>query len=89
MSDSKQVDKGLDKFLSFMSRKGLNITAQRKLIARAFFEFPGHHTLEEFYQHVQTLDKSIGQTTVYRTVKLLCDAGLARELHFTDSAKRK
>ena len=61
MSDSKQVDKGLDKFLSFMSRKGLNITAQRKLIARAFFEFPGHHTLEEFYQHVQTLDKSIGQ----------------------------
>lgn len=87
MSDSKQVDKGLDKFLSFMSRKGLNITAHRKLIARAFFEFPGHHTLEEFYQHVQTLDKSIGQTTVYRTVKLLCDAGLARELHFTDSAK--
>ena len=71
MSDSKQVDKGLDKCLSFMSRKGLNITAQRKLIARAFYEFPGHHTLEEFYQHDQTQEKRIGQTTENRTNKHL------------------
>ena len=66
MSDSKQVDKGMDKFLSFMSRKGLNITAQRKLIARAFFEFPGHHTLEEL-SHINifqgTKTQSPSQTT--------------------------
>ena len=57
-------DAELEKFLDFMNRHGLNITAQRRVIARAFFEYPGHHTLEEFYQHVQKLDKSIGQTTV-------------------------
>ena len=57
-------------FLEFMSRKGLNTTAQRRIIADAFFELPGHHSLEEFYQHVQKLDPRIGQTTVYRTLKL-------------------
>ena len=55
-------------FLEFMSRKGLNTTAQRRIIADAFFELPGHHSLEEFYQHVQKLDPRIGQTTVYRTL---------------------
>ena len=75
-------------FLDFMSRKGLNTTAQRKVIAEAFFDFPGHHSLEEFYLHVQKKDPSIGQTTVYRTLKLLCDAGLATEIHFSDGIAR-
>ena len=75
-------------FLEFMSRKGLNTTAQRRIIAQAFFELPGHHSLEEFYQHVLKLDTGIGQTTVYRTLKLLCDAGLATEIQFSDNITR-
>lgn len=79
---------GINRFLSFMSRNGLNMTAQRRAIAEYFFQFPGHHTLEEFYQFVQKKDRSIGQTTVYRTLKLLCEAGLAVEIHFTDGVTR-
>lgn len=78
----------LSDFLDFMNRRGLNTTAQRRVIARAFFEFPGHHSLEEFYQHVLALDPGIGQTTVYRTLKLLCDAGLATEIQFSDNITR-
>ncbi len=72
-------------FLDFMTRNKMNTTAQRLRIAEAFFNLPGHHTLEEFYQHMQKLDPSIGQTTVYRTLKLLVAAGLASEIHLTDS----
>ncbi len=72
-------------FLDFMNRNKMNTTAQRLRIAEAFFNLPGHHTLEEFYQHMQKLDPSIGQTTVYRTLKLLVAAGLAAEIHLTDS----
>ena len=75
-------------FLDFMSRHGLNTTAQRRTIAQAFFELPGHHSLEEFYQYVLTQDPGIGQTTVYRTLKLLCDAGLATEIQFSDNITR-
>ena len=75
-------------FLAFMSRRGLNTTAQRRAIAESFFEFPGHHSLEEFYQHISASDPGIGQTTVYRTLKLLCDAGLATETDFGDGITR-
>ena len=75
-------------FLDFMNRKGLNTTSQRRIIAEAFFELPGHHSLEEFYQHILQRDPGIGQTTVYRTLKLLCDAGMAMEIHFSDGITR-
>ncbi len=75
----------VEQFLEFMNRNKMNTTAQRRRIAEAFFNLPGHHTLEEFYQHMQKLDPSIGQTTVYRTLKLLVAAGLASEIHLTDS----
>ena len=85
---TQQNNAGLSEFLDFMSRKGLNTTSQRRIIAEAFFELPGHHSLEEFYQHVIKRDSGIGQTTVYRTLKLLCDAGLAMEIHFSDGITR-
>lgn len=75
-------------FINFMAQKGLNVTSQRKIIAEAFFELPGHHSLEEFYQHIIKKDSGIGQTTVYRTLKLLCDAGLATEIQFSDNITR-
>lgn len=78
----------LDNFLQFMARKGLNTTSQRKAIAEAFFTCPGHHSLEEFYRHVSEFDSSIGQSTVYRTLKLLCEAGLATETQFSDNITR-
>ena len=85
---SKQNNASLADFLDFMSRKGLNTTSQRRVIAVAFFELPGHHSLEEFYQYILGRDPGIGQTTVYRTLKLLCDAGLATEIHFSDGITR-
>lgn len=78
----------LTAFHDFMSRHGLNTTAQRRTIAQAFFELPGHHSLEEFYQYILKQDAGIGQTTVYRTLKLLCDAGLATEIQFSDNITR-
>lgn len=78
----------LEAFQAYMARRGLNATAQRRTIAEAFFSLPGHHSLEEFYQHLLLSDPGIGQTTVYRTLKLLCEAGLAAEIHFADGIAR-
>ncbi len=80
--------KSVEGFLNFMKRNGMNSTAQRRTIADLFFKLPGHHSLEEFYQIVSREDPSIGQTTVYRTLKLLCEAGFATEIHLTDDICR-
>lgn len=78
----------LNDFMEFMNHHGLNKTEQRIKIAQAFFNFPGHHSLEEFYKYIAEQDNSIGQTTVYRTLKLLCDSGLANEIQFGDNITR-
>ena len=78
----------VEDFLAFMKRKGMNTTTQRRTIAETFFGLTGHHTLEEFYQILSKKDPRIGQTTVYRTLKLLCEAGFATEIHFSDDITR-
>lgn len=85
---SEDIHNFLDTFLHFMLRKKLNRTLQRQIIAEEFFALPGHHSLEEFYKLVERRDPSIGQTTVYRTLKLLCEAGLANEIQFSDNITR-
>jgi Fur family ferric uptake transcriptional regulator len=47
-----------------------------------FFSTTGHLSAEELYQKVQKVDPGIGLTTVYRTLKLLTEAGLAKERRF-------
>lgn len=78
----------LSDFVAFMANNGYSNTTQRRIIAEAFFNYPGHHTIDEFYHHVSNIDPKIGQTTVYRTLKLLCAAGLASEIQFSDSISR-
>ena len=47
-----------------------------------------HTTAEELYGIVKKRDRTIGQATVYRVVRLLCEAGLAREVDFGDGVMR-
>jgi Fur family transcriptional regulator, ferric uptake regulator len=78
MSEEQQV------FLKHIQQKGLKRTSQRDLILDVFLRTEEHLSSEDLYRLVQKEDSSIGQTTVYRTLKLLSEAGLAREVRFGD-----
>jgi Fur family transcriptional regulator, ferric uptake regulator len=71
-------------FLKHIQKKGLKRTAQRDLILDIFLRTEAHLSSEGLYRLVQKEDPTIGQTTVYRTLKLLSEAGLAREVRFGD-----
>ena len=71
-------------FLEHLQRSGLKRTAQRDLILDVFLRTEEHVSSEDLYRLVQKEDQTIGQTTVYRTLKLLTEAGLAREVRFGD-----
>ncbi len=75
-------------FLEYITRQKLKKTPQRLLIADVFFQNHGHLTTEDLYERVKVEDSSVGQATVYRTMKLLCDAKLAKEVHFGDGVAR-
>ena len=71
-------------FLEHIQKKGLKRTAQRELILDVFLRTEEHLSSEDLYQLVKKEDPNVGQTTVYRTLKLLSEAGLAREVRFGD-----
>lgn len=75
-------------FYDFLGKKGLRNTPQRELILDTFLMNEGHITAEQLYDIVKQSDKSIGQATVYRILKLLAEAGLASEVDFGDGVKR-
>ena len=75
-------------FKDYLLQKGHKKTQQRLHILRAFLDFEGHCTAEELLSAARRQDPSVSQATVYRTLKLLCNAGLARELHFGDGMAR-
>ncbi|MDH3493467.1 MAG: transcriptional repressor [Acidobacteriota bacterium] len=71
-------------FQDHIKNAGLRRTAQRDLILEVFLRTEDHLASEDLYWLVQKRDPNVGQTTVYRTLKLLTDAGLAREVRLGD-----
>ncbi len=71
-------------FLEHIQKSGLRRTAQRDLILEVFLRTEDHLSSEDLYWLVQKEDPNVGQTTVYRTLKLLTEAGLAREVRLGD-----
>ena len=72
----------------YLEEHHLKNTKQRDAIVDVFLEARGHVTSDEIFQRVRDAHPNIGYTTVYRTLKLLCDAGLANERHFDDGITR-
>ncbi len=75
-------------FINYLNSQGLKLTPQRRLILEVFLESEDHLASEELYEKVKKLNPAIGQATVYRTVKLLSDSGIAKELYFGDGVAR-
>ncbi|MBD3257749.1 hypothetical protein GF377_04895 [candidate division GN15 bacterium] len=72
----------------FLKTKGFKMTPQRELIFRSFFEMEGHVTVDELYDKVHSVDTSIGYSTVWRNLKLICQVGLAEEVNLGDGVTR-
>jgi Fur family ferric uptake transcriptional regulator len=79
----------LDRLLErYMSERGLKSTRQRSLIIDLFFEMHGHLSVEEVWSRVRQDDPRVSVATVYRTMKLLSEAGLAHARNFGDGQTR-
>ena len=71
-----------------MAAKGLKWTRQREIIAEVFFEARGHLKVDELLERVRRIDPRVSQATVYRTMRLLKDFGLAEERRFDEGQAR-
>jgi Fur family ferric uptake transcriptional regulator len=90
--DERHANSSLDRFReqlsAHMSKKGLRSTDQRRVIVETFFKAPNHVSIEELLSKVRSQDPKIGYATVYRTLKLLTECGVAFERRFGDGLTR-
>lgn len=75
-------------FNNFAVAKGLRSTRQRDIILDTFLSTHQHISVEELYLKIKSGNQGIGQATVYRTLKLFTEAGLAREILLNDGQTR-
>jgi len=77
-----------DEFQTRLSDRGYRSTRQRAQVAEVFYSLGGHRSVEELHSELRGVDSSVGHATVYRTMKLLVDCGLAKARHFGDGLTR-
>ena len=77
-----------NKFRQFIAQKGLKSTRQRDIILDSFLSSDRHISIEELYLKLRSKHPNIGYATVYRTLKLFAESGIAREIQFGDGQTR-
>jgi len=68
--------------------KGMRMTGQRRVIARVLSQSEDHPDVEELYRRATKVDANISIATVYRTVRLLEEAGILERHDFRDGRSR-
>ena len=70
---------------AFIRRKGLRRTGQREAILKTIFSKDEHFSAEELFERVRKANAGISRATVYRTLALLVEAELLREIDLGDN----
>jgi Fur family ferric uptake transcriptional regulator len=65
---------------NYLTQHGLKRSAQREAILDAFLKAGHHVSVEDLLKIVRRREPEVGRTTIYRTLKLFQEAGLASEL---------
>src|SRR4051812_44190937 len=67
-------------------RRGVRWTNQRQTIVDTFIGCDEHITVEELHRRVRDIDRTVSAATVYRTVNMLVELGVADKRHFGRSS---
>ncbi len=85
---NQAIDQRIEELAHYLRRAGLKQTRQRELVARVVLAHQGHAAVDEIYRAARRLDPRVGYSTIYRTLRILKDAGLVAELQIGDGQTR-
>ena len=67
---------------------GIRLTGQRRLIIKVLEDSKDHPDVETLFERANKIDSKVSIATVYRTVKVLKNAGILEKLEFNDGRSR-
>lgn len=65
-------------FRDFVAARGLNMSRQRTLVLDAFLSSGQQITVDDLFTALRSRQHALGRSTVYRTLKLIAECGIAR-----------
>ena len=77
-----------DTLLEKCVARNIRMTAQRNVIVKVIEQSEDHPDVDSLYRRSVEVDNTISIATVYRTVKLLEEAGVIERLEFGDGRAR-
>jgi Fur family ferric uptake transcriptional regulator len=69
-----------ERFERYLRDHDLKLTAERRAILQAFYRIHEHIEADELLFHLRRSDVRVSRATIYRTLDLLVQAGLARRI---------
>ncbi len=78
----------IERLGAYLSERGLKRSRRRDLVVEAFYELGGHVPVESLVARARERDPRVSVATVYRTMKLLSECGLAVPRQFGDGQTR-
>jgi Fe2+ or Zn2+ uptake regulation protein len=84
---SVSIPAAREKFRNFLTEKGLRATNQRLAIFDAAFAQRDHFTAEQLLDYARTIDDSVSRATVYRTLPIMTESALLREVDIGSGEK--
>lgn len=73
-----------EKFREYLEIRGEKLTEPRRILVRHIFDSHKHFDADELVADLRAAGRSVSRSTVYRTLRLLVDSGLLRELRLTN-----
>ena len=73
-----------EKFREFLEIRGEKLTEPRRVLIRHIFDSHKHFDADELVSDLRVAGRQVSRSTVYRTLRLLVEAGLLRELRLTN-----
>jgi len=81
------INAAREKFKVYLAKSGLRVTNQRLAIFDAAFAQKDHFTAEKLLDHARAIDDSVSRATVYRTLPIMTESALLREVDIGASEK--
>lgn len=74
------IEQPIETFKDFLVSKGLRVTNQRVAIFDAAYAMSEHFTAEDLLERARAIDASVSRATIYRSLPILTESGLIREV---------
>jgi len=74
----------VEKFREYLEIRGEKLTQPRRVLVRHIFNTHKHFDADELFRDLHDAGHQVSRSTVYRTLRLLVDSGLLRELRLTN-----